>query len=342
MTSSAGIAAIVAASPAPESADNQLNFSAKSRIGPHRLRRAKATEFRPAMPGSSLLMARLLLRAWPSLAIAAMASWSRKRRFRSRNGSNRDRIPAQPDGMVNTGLAFANPNRGAVGINFYFADASGMTMYSGSFNLPGGGLTSAFVDQSPFAPPDSLGIDLKRARTLTFTATAPVGVTGIRGFTNERSDFLFTTLPVAPIGATEVGPLVFAHFAQGGGWKTELILVNPTDNNLSGSANFYSQGSPGSATNAQQVVRYSIGPRASVTLQPSADAGLLVGWIRVVPDPDTPAPAGMSVFSYQANGITVTQAAVAATPEGRRCSYMWNHRATSGTASRDQFRAASR
>ena len=65
-------------------------LSCKIAHGPHRLRRAKATEFRPAMPGSSLLMARLLLRAWPSLAIAAMASWSRKRRFRSRNGSNRD------------------------------------------------------------------------------------------------------------------------------------------------------------------------------------------------------------------------------------------------------------
>src|SRR6185295_18778999 len=117
--------------------------------------------------------------------------------------------------------------------------------------------TSAFVNQSPFAPPDSLGIDLKRARSLTFTATAPVGVTGIRGFTNERSDFLFTTLPVAPVGTTDLGSLVFAHYAQGGGWKTELMLVNPTDNNLSGSAYFYIQASTGSP-NKQQLVRYSI------------------------------------------------------------------------------------
>ena len=79
-----------------------------------------------------------------------------------------------------------------------------------------------------------------------------------------------------------------------------------------------------------------------MTLQPSADAGLLVGWIRVIPDADTATPAGMSVFSYQANGITVTQAAVAAMPEGPAFQLYVESSGDFQERRRDPFRAALR
>jgi len=63
----------------------------------------------------------------------------------------------------------------------------------------------------------------------------PVGVIAPRGLTNERSEFLMSTLPVidttAPPGS---GTVVVPHFADGGGWVTQILLVNPTDNPMTG------------------------------------------------------------------------------------------------------------
>ena len=66
-------------------------------------------------------------------------------------------------------------------------------------------------------------------------------VIALRGLTNERSEFLITTLPVAELSAAMGRTVVFPHFADGGGWTTQLILVNPTDSTLTGTFYYYVQ-----------------------------------------------------------------------------------------------------
>ena len=137
MTSGGSIAGIVAGSPAPESADNQLKFELQNRAWTSEITtgegdgiqtgyaRIKSSDGSAGPAGMAIFGYRrdgILV----SEATVPISQWVES-----------GRIPAQLDGMVNTGLAFANPNRGAVGVDFYFSDASGMTMYSGSFNLPG-------------------------------------------------------------------------------------------------------------------------------------------------------------------------------------------------------------
>ena len=56
-----------------------------------------------------------------------------------------------------------------------------------------------------------------------------------RGLTNERSEFLMSTLPVIDTTAPpRNGTGVVPHFADGGGWVTQILLVNPTDNPMTG------------------------------------------------------------------------------------------------------------
>jgi hypothetical protein len=43
------------------------------------------------------------------------------------------------------------------------------------------------------------------------------------------SEFLMTTLPVAPISQAATHSIVLPHFADGGGWQTHVLLVNPPD-----------------------------------------------------------------------------------------------------------------
>jgi hypothetical protein len=223
------------------------------------------------------------------------------------------RIPAQIDGVVNTGIAIANPNLSPAAINFYFTDSMGATLHSGSTTIPAGATVASFLTEAPFAPPSALSVDLRSARTFTFSSTAPIGVVALRGLTNERSEFLITTLPVASFGATD-SALVFAHYADGGGWKTQVVLTNPTENILTGVAELFIDAAAGAAGNSRQSVPYGIAPRSAVTLQLSTDnSRTRTGWLRITPVDESVAPSGLLIFSFQPNGTTVTEAGIPGT-----------------------------
>ena len=163
--------------------------------------------------------------------------------------------------------------------------------------------------------------------TFTFTADLPVAVIALRGFVNERSEFLMTTLPVAPIAVPTTGTVYFPLFADGGGWTTQVILVNPTHAPIRGSVQFFGSGSqteaaaPATLTLADgrsgSAFTYAIPPRSATRLRTSNPAGPLeVGSVRAVPDPGQPAPSGVSIFAFQKDGTTVSEAGVPASTSG--------------------------
>jgi len=110
----------------------------------------------------------------------------------------------------------------------------------------------------------------------------------------------------------------FPHFADGGGWTTQFVLVNPTDQAISGTLNFYGQGMPGAAApsltlniggTATSQITYSIPPRTSQQFAtPNSSSQTTVGTAQVIPSPFNAAPVGVAVFSFQNAGITVSQA----------------------------------
>src|SRR5262249_10669201 len=148
---------------------------------------------------------------------------------------NAGRIYAEIAGPVNTGLAIANPNNTAATINFDFTDANGNPAGSGTTSVGANQQTAQFLNQSPFkvfSTPTFQG-------TFSYTSSVPVAVIALRGFTNERSDFLMSTLPVIDTSvAPNNGTITVPHFADGGGWTTNVFLVNPTDNAMAGAVQF--------------------------------------------------------------------------------------------------------
>src|SRR5262249_55506691 len=113
------------------------------------------------------------------------------------------------------------------------------------------------------------------------------------------------------------------HFADGGGWTTQVILVNPSDQILTGALQFFSQGSanePGQpivVTTAESgsalTFNYSIPAHGVYRLRTSAASDAVrTGSVRVVPGSGSATPAGVSVFSFRNGGITVTEAGVPA------------------------------
>ena len=123
-------------------------------------------------------------------------------------------IYVEVDGHVNTGLAFANVSDTEARVTFQVNRANGETAGSGELIIPPRSQVARFLSEAPFK------VQNLAAVALTFNSTLPIAVLGLRGHANERNEFLLSTLPVS--GAVVAEPVYKAHFANGGGWTTQI------------------------------------------------------------------------------------------------------------------------
>ena len=231
------------------------------------------------------------------------------------------RIFAEVNGPANTGVAIANPNEVPATIRFYVTDGDGIDSGHDSFQLGAGEQTAKLLDWEPFH------ISGPFVGTFTFTSSAPVAVIALRGLTNEDNEWLMTTLPVAPLSAAASDTVYFPHFADGGGWATEVVLVNPTDRTIAGTVGFLGPGDPTTAGapvvltlddgSAGSEFDYTIAPRSFRRFTTSNRLGeLKSGSVRATPDAGSAAPSGLVVFSYASGEKTLAEAGVPVSPEG--------------------------
>jgi hypothetical protein len=232
------------------------------------------------------------------------------------------RTYAEVNGIINTGVAFANTSSSPVVVTYSFTDQSGNNSVQNSFTLSGNAQMAKFLSESPFSVGNGF------AGTFTFNDSAPVAVIALRTIANERSEFLVTTQIVTALPDTaSAGALVMGHFADGGGWKTQVILVNTADFAVSGTVQFYGEGtatvaaSPITLTVNGQVAAsfsYTIQAKASVNLQTSGPVGVAaqVGSVRITPAAGSTTPSAFTVFSFTSNGVLVSQSTVPAQQPG--------------------------
>ena len=231
------------------------------------------------------------------------------------------RIFAEVNGPIGTGLAIANPNDVSATISFYFTDADGTDFGSGSLTLGANEHISKFLNEAPFNSGQSV------LGTFTFTSSVPVAAIALRTFVNERGEFLITTLPIASLSPESADTIYFPQYADGGRFTTQVVLVNPTNATISGSVQFWGQGS--GETPAEPVIlalddgstgsefSYAIPPRSSKRLRTANPAGATsVGSVRVTSTGGTSSPSGVAIFSFSPGGVTVSEAGVAALPVG--------------------------
>src|SRR5881296_2950210 len=174
------------------------------------------------------------------------------------------RIYAEVNGSVNTGLAIANPNGQTATITFFYTDGSGNDVGFGKIVLGPNQQISRFLDSDSFKTFNGNTFQ----GTFSFTSDMPVGVVAIHSLLNERGDFLMSTLPVVDTGVTPSDNVVLIpHFADGAGWTTQILLVNPTSDTLSGTLEF--RADDGTSTNVTighdtgSTFFYTVPPRSS-------------------------------------------------------------------------------
>jgi len=223
------------------------------------------------------------------------------------------RIYAEMSDSVDTGLAIANPNDSPVSINFFFSNATG-NVGSGTTTIPAKDHVAAFLsDTSVFKGPSPF------QGTLSFTASAPIAAAAIHGLRNERGEFLMSTLSVLDMDAPASQFSLLPHFADGAGWTTQILLVNPTDSPLTGVLEFRDDAGVvlGVEIAGASGNLYSIPARSSQKLVTRGLSTLKSGSIRVVPAAAT-APVAMALFSYKPDSTTLSETISIGTATGAK------------------------
>ncbi len=224
------------------------------------------------------------------------------------------RLYIEVAGAVSTGIALVNPNPSTATVEFFYTDSSGANLGAGITDIQPNSQIVTFLDQGPFQT--FTGSTFRG--TLSFTSTVPIGVVALRTYTNANGDFLMSSLPVIDISAMpNTGTAVLPHFADGAGWFTQILLVNPTEATLSGTAQFLNDN--GAATNVAvggqvgSTFPYSIAPRSSQRIATSGAGPQSSGSVRIVPANGGTAPTALLVFSYSPLGIVTSEAGVTTT-----------------------------
>jgi hypothetical protein len=148
----------------------------------------------------------------------------------------------------NLGIAIANPGSSTATITMTLRDNTGVTLGTKTIAVVSGHQTAQFLTQI-FSGVSTVPSDL--TGTVTITSNTPIAVIGLR-FRGAN----FSTLPVTdlstptavPIISTGVGgpgAVLLPQFAAGGGWASEINIINTGTSSLSVRVDLFNQdGSP--------------------------------------------------------------------------------------------------
>ena len=234
-------------------------------------------------------------------------------------------------GPATTGVAIANPNNSDVTISYIVTNTNDVQIFfSGSFTMAANTQMASFLNQWPFNLPGVTGL-------MTLSATQPVGITSLRGYINERNDFLVSTLPVLnPAGPPSSSATYLPHFAANAGWRTDLVLINDSDSPISGTVYFMDPaGNPATVAVGSVTISslaYSISQRRTmkIILPNTPGAALQTGSVKVLPVPGTTPAVPLGIFSYTPANIRVSEAAMIGTSGTQFRTYVENS-GTSGS-----------
>jgi hypothetical protein len=134
----------------------------------------------------------------------------------------------------NMGLAIANPSTTAdAKITMALHDEDGKPIATKDFVVEKGHQTAQFIT-SLFADRAAVPKDL--TGTVSITSNIPVSMVGLR-FRGAN----FSTIPVTNLSPSTGRGIVIPEFAAGGGWATELVLVNTGTERIAARADFFKQ-----------------------------------------------------------------------------------------------------
>ena len=210
-----------------------------------------------------------------------------------------------------TGLALVNPQTQSSAISFTLRDSAGTIVDSTNLVLEPGNHLARFVDELFSGMPAGF------QGSVTFESLAGLGAITLRESQNSNQEPLYTTLPVANLDAVAgSGSLTFPHLAAGGGYLTQVLLINGTSASAEGRIQFIgSDGLPLSLVLdgvATSEVRYELAADGVFSAELEGGAQVEVGYAVLTPEVGS-TPSGSVLFEFTTDGQLISAAGVGAT-----------------------------
>ncbi len=210
-----------------------------------------------------------------------------------------------------SGYAVANFGAAPANLNLTLRDKNGFVVEIKSFSLLPGRHIAKFAFQE-FPSNASPGFE----GSIEFTSDQDVAAVALRydNTTLDSAQQVFSTIPVLVDEAATT--LYFPQVADGGGYKTNFILVNSTSNSTTARLDFFaSDGTPlilpiGGVPRTSIDVPLSVRGVARVVTD-GTSSGVKVGWVRVT---CTVALGGSAIFQTVPGARITSEAGVASSP----------------------------
>jgi endo-1,4-beta-xylanase len=125
-----------------------------------------------------------------------------------------------------TGVAIINPGATTANVQLRLASLDGTFTAANSISIAPNNHLAAFISQSVLMGAAAASIPANFQGVLTLTSTVAIAPVTLRFTPNQRQEDLYSTLPVTDLDIPPTGSLYLPQLADGGGFATQIILVN--------------------------------------------------------------------------------------------------------------------
>jgi hypothetical protein len=199
-------------------------------------------------------------------------------------------IYAEKDVRVATGIAVANPSDSPANLMLKLSDGSQTAL-----QIPPRGQRAAFIHELFGGLQNFLG-------TLTINSDVAVAVVALRGSRNAYGDFISTTVPVTSAVPATGTATAFPMIADGGGYNTEILLINAGSATSAGTIRFSSG----------DLVAFSVAPGGFWRLQTPGSAKQIVSSSATLAVQTGPVPDGVAVIRFSTSAGLISEAGIPA------------------------------
>ena len=211
-----------------------------------------------------------------------------------------------------TAVALVNPSSQSVTVSLILRDPGGIEVDQITQVFSPGQHQALFLDE--------LFSELEIfTGSLTFQTAQPeqkMAAITLRENKNRFGESIFATLPVVDLSSPPSSSLIFPHIGAGDGLSTQIVLINPNGQEISGRIELFdSEGLPlQMELNDVEAPEfpYALKGHGVFRAELNRSGGTDVGYAVVTTEQGATAPAGSAIFQFRANGAVSSEAGVAA------------------------------
>jgi alpha-tubulin suppressor-like RCC1 family protein len=139
----------------------------------------------------------------------------------------------------NTGVAIVDPNSSPTTVQLSLTSLDGVFTASNTIIIQANNHLAGFIDQSTIMGTAAASIPANFQGILTLSSNVSIAPVTLRLTSNQRGEDLYSTLPVTDLNNPPAGPLYLPQIVDGGGYATQIILVNTGSGSGTVTMNFF-------------------------------------------------------------------------------------------------------